>query len=89
MASHRGIQVFTAFCESHTSQVPFHVVTKLFRAATGVEGLDTGSARALVRTQNRDAEPEDLRTRALWRVPAETRPATATTGIAIAQWRLR
>ncbi len=60
MASHRGIQVFTAFCESHTSQVPFHVVTKLFRAATGVEGLDTGSARALVRTQNRDAEPEDI-----------------------------
>ena len=33
----RGVEVFTAFCESHTSQVPFHAVARLLRAATGVE----------------------------------------------------
>jgi Adenylate and Guanylate cyclase catalytic domain/AAA ATPase domain len=46
MAAQRGAQVFTAFCESHTSQVPFHVVTRLMRAATGVEGIDGEAARA-------------------------------------------
>ena len=40
MAAARGVEVFTAFCESHTSQVPFHAVARLLRAATGVEGLD-------------------------------------------------
>ena len=39
-ARQRGVQVFTAFCESHTSQVPFHAVARLLRAAFGVEGLD-------------------------------------------------
>jgi class 3 adenylate cyclase len=60
MAAQRGVQVFTAVCESHTSQVPFHVVTRLMRAATDVEGLDAVAARALVRSQFSDAESEDL-----------------------------
>ena len=38
MAAARGVEVFTAFCESHTSQVPFHAVARLLRAATGVRG---------------------------------------------------
>ena len=33
MAGRRGVEVFTAFCESHTSQVPFHAVARLLRAA--------------------------------------------------------
>ena len=33
MARRRGVEVFTAFCESHTSQVPFHAVARLLRAA--------------------------------------------------------
>ncbi len=45
MAAARGVEVFTAFCESHTSQVPFHAVARLLRAATGVEGLDARAAR--------------------------------------------
>jgi AAA ATPase domain/Putative zinc-finger len=49
MADARDVDVFTAFCESHTSQVPFHAVARLLRAATGVEGLDPP-----------DAAPEDL-----------------------------
>src|SRR4029077_6498699 len=55
MAAQRGVQVFTAFCESHTSQVPFHVVPRLLRAATGVEGVDAPAARALIRAQGYDA----------------------------------
>ena len=45
MAAARGVEVFTAFCESHTSQVPFHAVARLLRAATGVEGLDAAGRR--------------------------------------------
>ena len=60
MADARDVDVFTAFCESHTSQVPFHAVARLLRAATGVEGLDPPAARAQIRAQAPDAEPEDL-----------------------------
>ncbi len=60
MAGRRGVEVFTAFCESHTSQVPFHAVARLLRAATGVEGLDGQAARDRVRAQVPDADPEDL-----------------------------
>ena len=60
MAATRGVEVFTAFCESHTSQVPFHAVARLLRAATGVEGLDEQTARDRVRAGVPDADPEDL-----------------------------
>ena len=60
MAPSRGVEVFTAFCESHTSQVPFHAVARLLRAATGVEGLDGQAARDRVRDRVPDADPEDL-----------------------------
>ncbi len=59
MAAVRGVEVFSAFCESHTSQVPFHAVARLLRAAVGVEGLDGQAARARVRDQIPDADPED------------------------------
>ena len=60
MAGTRGVEVFTALCESHTSQVPFHAVARLLRAATGVEGLDGQTARDQVRKGIPDADPEDL-----------------------------
>jgi class 3 adenylate cyclase len=60
MAGSRGVQVFTAFCESHTSQVPFHAVARLLRAAFGVKGLDGQEARDRVRDRVPDADPEDL-----------------------------
>ena len=60
MAGQRGVEVFTTFCESHTSQIPFHAVARLLRAATGVEGLDGRAARERVRAQIPDADPEDL-----------------------------
>ena len=60
MADAGGVEVFTAFCESHTSQVPFHAVARLLRAATGVDGLDGQAARARVRDRVPDADAEDL-----------------------------
>jgi class 3 adenylate cyclase len=60
LASARGVEVFTAFCESHTSQVPFHAVARLLRAITGIQGLDPDAARARIRAQFREAEREDL-----------------------------
>jgi AAA ATPase domain/Putative zinc-finger len=60
MADAHDVDVFTAFCEPHTSQVPFHAVARLLRAATGVEGLDPPAARAQIRAQAPDAAPEDL-----------------------------
>ena len=60
IAGRRGVEVFTTFCESHTSQIPFQVVARLLRAATGIEGLDPHAARARIRAQAPDAEPEDL-----------------------------
>lgn len=60
MAGQRGVQVFSTSCESHTSQVPFHAMVRLLRAATDVEGLDPQAARARIRAAAPDAEPEDL-----------------------------
>jgi class 3 adenylate cyclase len=60
MASLRGVDVFTAFCESHTNQVPFHAVARLLRAATGVDGLDTQAARDRLRHGIPEGDPEDL-----------------------------
>src|SRR5271169_5190441 len=60
LAGRRGVDVFTTFCESHTSQVPFHAVARLLRATTGVGDLDASAARAAVRAQLPDADPEDV-----------------------------
>ena len=60
MAAARGVEVFTAFCESHARDIPFHVVAQLLRAATGVRDLDNAAARAGVRAQFPDADPEDV-----------------------------
>ncbi len=51
MANARGVDVFTTFCESHTTQVPFHVVARLMRSATGVEGVDPAAARARIEAE--------------------------------------
>ena len=60
MAATRGVDVFSAFCESHTSDIPFQVVARLLRAASGVGDLDGPAARAQVRARAPDAEAEDL-----------------------------
>jgi adenylate cyclase len=60
LAAARGVDVFTTYCESHTSDIPFHVVAPLLRAGFGVNGLDAAAARAHVRTLVPDTDPENL-----------------------------
>jgi class 3 adenylate cyclase len=60
MARQRSMEVFTTFCESHASQVPFHAVAQLLRAAAGVEGLGAQAARDQLRDRVSDAGSEDL-----------------------------
>ena len=60
IAAGREVEVFTTFCESHATDVPFRVVARLLRVATGIEGLDAEAARAQVHARVPDADPEDL-----------------------------
>ena len=60
VAKSRGVRVFSTYCESHASQIPFHAVARLFRTATRVGGLDDAAARARLRSQLPDADRDDL-----------------------------
>ncbi len=60
LAAWRGVEVFGAYCESHATEIPFHVVARLLRAAFGVRDLDGGAARDRVRSRVPEAEAEDL-----------------------------
>jgi class 3 adenylate cyclase len=60
LATARGVEVFSTFCESHATDVPFRVVARLLRAATQVSGLDDHAARAQLRAVMPDADPEDM-----------------------------
>ena len=60
MARRRGVDVFSVFCESHTSDVPFLVATALLREAVRITELDDEAARAQVRARIPDASEEDV-----------------------------
>ncbi len=60
IATSRGVEVFSAYCESHTCDVPFYASNGLLRAAIGIEGLDASAARERVREQNPGADHADL-----------------------------
>lgn len=60
MADKRGVAVYSALCEAHTSDIPFHVVAQLLRATTGVADLDRSAARVQVRGRVPDADEQDL-----------------------------
>jgi adenylate cyclase len=60
LAKSLGVEVFTTYCESHTSDIPFHAVTGLMRAGLGANGLDDAAARAQLRTRFGDANSDDL-----------------------------
>jgi adenylate cyclase len=60
IAAARGVPVFATYCESHTRDIPFHVVAGLFRAGMEINDLDPGTARAQARDRFPDADPEDL-----------------------------
>lgn len=61
LARSRGVEVFAAYCESHTREVPFYTATSLLRTALGVAGLDdAAAARARIRERAPDADAQDL-----------------------------
>jgi len=60
LATGRGVEVITVACESHTREVPFHLVARLLRRAFGVNNLDEQAGRARVRARIPDANPDDL-----------------------------
>jgi class 3 adenylate cyclase len=60
LATSRGVEVFSTFCESHDTDVPFRVVARLLRAVAEVSGLDDQTARARLRERLPDADPEDM-----------------------------
>jgi predicted ATPase len=60
MAASRGVEVFTAYCESHATDIPFHVAARLLRAATAVSDLVGQEARNRLRDRIPDADPEDM-----------------------------
>jgi adenylate cyclase len=60
IAASLGVAVFTTYCESHTSDIPFHVVARFLRTASGVNDLNDQVARARLRAQVPDADSDDL-----------------------------
>lgn len=60
IAANRGADVFTTYCESHTTDIPFHVIARLLQAATGVDDLDSPVARARIRERFPGADRDDL-----------------------------
>ena len=61
LAADRGVQVFWTFCESHARDIPFHAVTQLLRAGSGISDLDVEAARQRLREAVPvDADPQDL-----------------------------
>ncbi len=60
IAASRGVSVYSTFCESHASEIPFHAVSRLLRGIFGVDELPEDAARAQIRTRTPDAESEDL-----------------------------
>ncbi|WNG94070.1 adenylate/guanylate cyclase domain-containing protein [Mycobacterium sp. ITM-2016-00318] len=60
LATSRGVEAFSTYCESHATDIAFHSVARLLRAATGVSGLNDEDARARLRAQAVDADDEDL-----------------------------
>ena len=60
LATARGADVYWTYCESHASDIPFDVVTRLLRTASGIADLDDDAARARAHEQVPDADPQDL-----------------------------
>ncbi|BBX55643.1 hypothetical protein MSHO_09880 [Mycobacterium shottsii] len=60
VAKNLGVTVFSTFCESHATDIPFRAVTRLLRAAAQVSRLDDATARVRVRSIVSDGDPQDL-----------------------------
>ena len=49
VANDHGVEVFTTYCESHASQIPFHVVARLLRNVCGSANSTVPPPEARVR----------------------------------------
>lgn len=59
-ATSRGFEVFSTYCESHTREISFHVISRLLCAVFGIGGLTPEAARVRVRAAAPHADAEDL-----------------------------
>lgn len=59
-ATSRGFEVFSTYCESHTREISFHVISRLLRAVFGIGGLTPEAARIQVRAGAPHTDAEDL-----------------------------
>jgi adenylate cyclase len=59
VAASRGIPIFAAYCESHASDIPFHAVARLLRAAFGIEDVNADKARNRIGELFPEADPDD------------------------------
>src|SRR6476646_7038910 len=60
LAAGRGVEVFWAFCESHTADIPSQVVARMLGAGSGIVVAAGDAARERVRDQLPDADAQDL-----------------------------
>lgn len=60
LATGRGFEVFSTYCESHTREIPFQVVARLLRMVFGVTAISPEVARSRVRAQLPRADADDL-----------------------------
>ena len=60
IAASRGVSVYSTFCESHATEIPFHAISRLLRGIFGVDELGDEAARARIGDQVSDTEIEDL-----------------------------
>ena len=59
-ATESGVNVFTTYCESHTSDIPFYVVTRLLRDVFSIGDVEPHAARTGIRDRLPEADAEDL-----------------------------
>ncbi|WP_319437648.1 ATP-binding protein [Mycobacterium sp. RTGN5] len=59
-AAQLGVDVITASCESHTSDLPFHTAVALLTAAMGIAGMENAAAREHLRGQVPGVDADDL-----------------------------
>jgi adenylate cyclase len=60
IAAEGAVDVCMTQCESHTSDIPFHVATRLLRDVFSVGGLEPDAARASIRARLHQADSDDL-----------------------------
>lgn len=59
-ATERGFDVFSTYCESHTREIPFHVISRLLRAIFAIGGVEPAAARSTVRAAIDHGDDQDL-----------------------------